>query len=723
MAWALVQSHKATSAASSSAIITIAEAFGSNVTAGNRIILYTSTTASASTDVPTPTDSQGNTYTNVVGGSVISRFQFVSIWTAVAASTGSLTITVKTTAIDPGAELGWSAEEYSGLDASAGTGSVDKTAAGTGNDTNTSNAASGTTAATTAANQLAVSVVGDWGASATWTVNAGGFTKNANASVDANATQGIGVANKTSASGATESCTWTTGGVTDTDVAVVAVFKLAAAATSIPYNPQRAIQTRDLSETPWIQKDRRDANLVATAANPLVSPLDTAWQADGRYWHLYNDTAVRDRRAYFQQRLYVSTPGLLATAELENELLGGADDRRRHQVQAATHVDRREVPQQRIYVSDPNLIAPAGTDPLSLPTGPGARAAAYWDRRQIPQQPQRESDPLLLATAELENELLGGGDTAKRANTPATHAPRWWVPQQPQRKAYSPGLLDSALLENELLGGAGTGQRYLTPATNADRREMPQQRPYVSDPLLLVPPPVPLDPTLAGWAVTWQVYNTAALHADRREVPQQRPYISDPSFYPTVAPTDPLTLAWGADGTYWLIYNTAALFVDRREVPQQRRYISDPGMLATALLENELLGSADNLRRRYGWASFYDRRETTGWQPRWPDPSLLVVPDADPLLVGPGVGGDIWRRYNTTATHYDRRETTAQPSRWQLYFSIDAAISGRLGPFTTGPRMGPVSAAGHSASATIAAALADTSTSAHLGPSTSGGKA
>jgi hypothetical protein len=60
---------------------------------------------------------------------------------------------------------------------------------------------------------------------------------------------------------------------------VVEVLPGAAAAASIPYNPQRSVQVRDPGEAWWIQRDRRDANTVATAANPLVSPLDSAWQA------------------------------------------------------------------------------------------------------------------------------------------------------------------------------------------------------------------------------------------------------------------------------------------------------------------------------------------------------------------------------------------------------------------------------------------------------------
>jgi hypothetical protein len=345
---------------------------------------------------------------------------------------------------------------------------------------------------------------------------------------------------------------------------------------SIPWTPPRPPQFRDSGAAWWLQRDRTNANLVATAADPLVSPLDTAF---ARYWHVYNDTAVRDRRF---------------------------------------------VPQQRSYISDPSLLGPAVTDPLTLAAGVGGdtwrryNTPAYADRREVPQQRVYVSGPALLLTALLENELLGEAETGKRYGVAASHALRWWMPRQPKREGYTPGLLDSAELENELLGGAETVKRHL-PAT----------------------------------------------HVDRREVPQQRAYISDPSSYPTVPPTDPLTVAWGGGGAYWTLYNTAAIYIDRRQVPQQRRYISDPRLLLTALLENELLGGADDRWRHYGQL-FVDRREVPQQRAYVSDPTLLVAV-LDPLTVAQGVGGDTWRRYNTPA-YADRREVPQQPVRQTLYF-------------------------------------------------------
>ena len=509
--------------------------------------------------------------------------------------------------------------------------------------------------------------------------------------------------------------TWSTTLGAANEWASGAVIVDVTAAASVTYVRPRAVPVPPQSPVPWAQRDRRDANTVATAANPLVSPLDTAWQADGRYSHLYGDSHLRDRRQYFYQRNYISPPGLLATAELENELLGGAGtaqrygfpayydrrevpqqparladplliqtaelenellggadtarhcltaawyDRREvpqqrlyisdpsayppqnnldpllagqdyldgHQHQAATHCDRREVPQQRLYISDPSFYSSsAPTDPLTVAWGAGGsywhlynRASDITDRREVPQQRLYVSDPLLLTTAQLENELLGGAETGKYYRTPATHAARWWMPQQPPRLA-DPLLIQTAELENELLGGGDTIRYYL-----------------------------------------------AAAYWDRREVPEQRAYVSDPSFYPSGAVTDPLTVAWGAGGPYWHLYNRAADVTDRREVPQQRSYVADPLLLATALLENELLGGAGTAMRYLLPATHYDRRQA-GQQRAYP-----AAPDIpfNPVLAAWAEG---LRRALLAATHADRRLYPQQ----RLYFPPPAPPP----PFTVG---------------------------------------
>lgn len=369
----------------------------------------------------------------------------------------------------------------------------------------------------------------------------------------------------------------------------------------IPYSPPRTVQGRDPGETWWIQRDRRDANTVGSAANPLPSPLDTT----SRYPHLYGDWT-----------------------------------------RPAARPQQRPIYDQSPFVAVATTIPPTATRTV-VARDPGE---TWWQQR-----PGR--DPAMLGQPQLENELLGAADTAKRYLEPATHAPRWWMPQQPPRVATTPGLLDTALLESPLLGAADDLRRHAAPPDYYDRRLVPQQRVYVSDPSLLAT--AELENELLGGATTALRYLLPATNADRREMPLQRPYISDPSFYPTVAATDPLTVAWGAGGPLWWLYNTAAAQVDRREVPQQRRYVSDPALLVSALLENELLGSADDLRRRVFAAA------------NWPRPNPLAIraavalgaPDADPLTLT----GDAMRRV-MAAAYADRREMPAQPPRWTLYF-------------------------------------------------------
>jgi hypothetical protein len=345
------------------------------------------------------------------------------------------------------------------------------------------------------------------------------------------------------------------------------------------------------------------------------------------------------------------------------------------------------------------LIPGAAAPATSVPFNP-QRTVQIRDLGDV-QWLQRRAN-LQLTDALLENELLGGASTAQRANTPASNAPRWWMPLQPKRDASTPGLLDSALLEAPLLGVDRHGTWY------TDRRAQPPQR----GPAAAVDAPIVIDPLTVAFGAggnLWHLYNTAADQVSRAWFPKQRAYLSDPSFYPTVPPTDPLTLAWGAGGTYWLLYNVAAVTVDRREVPQQRLYISDPGLLLTALLEIpparaqgpitdrrypptqvRALSQPDvaivdvpaaDLRARLAPTTNADRR------------SLIVQPDrrtlyfdagpgTPPLTLSWGVGGNLWHLYNRAADIVDR-------TWWRNFIAArqvaDPAVAGTLTPSTTGP--------------------------------------
>lgn len=231
MAYSLIQSSAGTSATTgTTATVTL-----TSVQSGNRVFAHTSYyDANGGADC-TLASSPANTWTKLVSASGVPGTPatdkiYEDLWTCIAGATGNLTITMTGAS---GQEKGVAAQEYSGLDTSAGSGCLDVSATGTVVANTTANAGSGTTAATHAANQLGLSGVGDWGASATWTVASGGFVKTAAGSRDADAITSQAIGNKTSANGATEVCAWSDG-TANGAIAWVAVIKLAAATAIFP---------------------------------------------------------------------------------------------------------------------------------------------------------------------------------------------------------------------------------------------------------------------------------------------------------------------------------------------------------------------------------------------------------------------------------------------------------------------------------------------------------
>jgi hypothetical protein len=320
---------------------------------------------------------------------------------------------------------------------------------------------------------------------------------------------------------------------------------------------------------------------------------------------------------------------------------------------------------------------------------PAPAPVVGW-RRDVA-QPQTRPAPVvgLSDAALLEGALLGGGETGKRVNVPASHTPRTWAPVQPEREASSPGLLDAALLESPLLGAATAGARVNVPATHVDRRQTVAPRPVQADQSTTV---ADYDPTLAparpsvaayarpGWTRTGlpvadqstpasgfdpttagpgrpaaAAYVRPGWSRDRTQfVDQSTAAVFDPTQAgprwpamlaawaadrrqqppqrpagadPAGTPDDPLTAAYGAGGPYWHLYNTAPQRPDKRT--PQRAYLTDQGVLSAALLEPPLLGGQDDTARH--------REGLTGWRvrditrPPMPGPPTAV--DADPLLM------------------------------------------------------------------------------------------
>lgn len=233
MAYTLVQSASPASVATGTTLATTL----TSVQSGNRVFVHTSYYDSNGGADCTLASSPSNTWTKLLSANfapVTTDKIYEDLWTCVAGATGNLTITMTGASAQ---EKGIAAQEYSGLDSSAGSGCLDVSTTGTGQGNNTTNPSSGTTAATHAANQLCLSGVGDWGASATWTVSSGGIVKDATASTDADGITSHAMGHKTSASGATEVCVWTCGGATNSDIAWIAVIKLASGGAAVVKPP------------------------------------------------------------------------------------------------------------------------------------------------------------------------------------------------------------------------------------------------------------------------------------------------------------------------------------------------------------------------------------------------------------------------------------------------------------------------------------------------------
>ncbi len=217
MAWAYVQS--ATSV-DGNGVTSVTVASPGSVTAGHRILVVVGSTVGSGTAViNTPTDSQGNTYTQLLASP--SGTELGQVYSAVAVRTGANTVTCTAPAAT-GLQLGASTIEFSGLSTAAGTGCLDVTATGSATGPTTP---TGTTLATHAANQLALAAYTDWGEAATLAPPTG-FTKDTNASRDAANYEGACVAYKSSAAGATEGGSFT-GSNNGQQSGMVLVVKLA----------------------------------------------------------------------------------------------------------------------------------------------------------------------------------------------------------------------------------------------------------------------------------------------------------------------------------------------------------------------------------------------------------------------------------------------------------------------------------------------------------------
>lgn len=451
-----------------------------SVTAGNRIVVATVHFDDNATpkEVNTPTDAQGNTYTAGLSNSVVtlSGKLFVTLWSAVAGSTGSNVITVTTVASGTAnGELTIACLEYSGADTSAGSAWIDQSATGAGQNQTTTNPTTGTTAATAAAGQMAIALVGDTGSGVTWTVSSGGETKDAAASNTASTIGGMAVADKTSASGATETCTFTCGNALNSEVALIVVMKAASAVVALPPWSRPAQRPPvPLSPVYFQQASRLDANTVAPAANTLPSPLDVAFAAGGTLWQRWNMAAtLADRKTLQpQQARRAFDPNALLTITYVGNSETQAwwsEDSEVHQI--ANESFRR--------ISDPN-ITPVGVPPAP-PTLSNLWHTAVTHRRDpYPTQQLRQVFQFIPIAPPLVQPSIQASYSV---------APRTWLPQQyQQRVGLAGGISLPAPLDTA--GGVG-GTLWRTQNAAAliwPRLWIARQHLYVSPPSLLILP-------------------------------------------------------------------------------------------------------------------------------------------------------------------------------------------------------------------------------------------
>ncbi len=174
---AFVQQVSAHGSAKSSISVTMP----ANVSTGDRLVAEVADWSPGHATVASVTDSAGDTFTEVTTATGSDGAQ-LSVWTAPITRSGGTApaIVAKPTA---SADMGIAVLEYSGLSAATGTGAVDQVASGSGTTTSARAVSSGSTAATTAPNELSVGFYSDSGFGDSLTADPG-YTKRVNVSPD-----------------------------------------------------------------------------------------------------------------------------------------------------------------------------------------------------------------------------------------------------------------------------------------------------------------------------------------------------------------------------------------------------------------------------------------------------------------------------------------------------------------------------------------------------------
>lgn len=469
------------------------------------------------------------------------------------------------------------------------------------------------------------------------------------------------------------------------DVSVLSAFKAADTATSgtsVTFNLDAA--GASIPDWTWASLEIRPG-----AGAPAAVPYAPRQQFP-----------LRDPgESYFAPLFRRSAPGLLGTALLENELLGGATSAQRANL-AAAYASRRVVPLEFLHSSDPALLT---TAQLEVSPPPPAQPAATHARPSWRRQDQPKADQSAAAPAGFDPTLAG---LATARAMPATHDDRRLVPQPPPRFAAV-----------DVVTSIGTGATGAWWSDDPAVAYIAATQPRRSDPSLLNPLAIPADPLQFA---PQTAVRTPATHADRREVPQQRTYPAPPDTVTAIG-TGATNAWWSTDD--WAHFGPAqrkqladqssqpastpydptlapavtarlapATHAPRPRPPAQRGPVSVPDVVvAIGTGATGAWWSVDD------WAHFGPAQRR---QPGVPDDTVIVGTGAmvawwgvddtasylgqrrpfdvgilGPALVpfDPTLAGDPWRRYLLPA-YADRREVPQQPKRQTLYFDAGPGL-------------------------------------------------
>ena len=143
----------------------------SNVTAGNRLVVLVGVWSSGAATAKSVTDSAGNTYVELLHFKASDNTE-MSVWSAPITAGGGTRPTISVTPTAK-ADVGAAVSEYSGLSAAPDASVVDQSAHASGTTSAAGTVASGATAPTTAAGDLAIGMYVDSGFGKTLTAGAG----------------------------------------------------------------------------------------------------------------------------------------------------------------------------------------------------------------------------------------------------------------------------------------------------------------------------------------------------------------------------------------------------------------------------------------------------------------------------------------------------------------------------------------------------------------------